>query len=73
MKANEETGGPINYTVRQFCKAYPIGKTTLYKYWANGCGPEYFMLGNERRIPAEAARSWRPNQENEDDLHPAQG
>jgi excisionase family DNA binding protein len=39
---------------REWCAVHGIGRTTLYKMWKAGCGPEYFMVGSRRRIPRGA-------------------
>jgi hypothetical protein len=61
MNSEETPAVPerFNYTVAGFCKAYPMSKAKLYQYWAMGDGPEYFMVGNRRLIPA-SERAWRP-------------
>ena len=38
----------------EYCAAHGIGRTTLYKLWKEGRGPEYFMVGSRRRIPRGA-------------------
>lgn len=64
MNHNAETAAiqPINYRIDDFCKAYGISRVSLYEYWKRGDGPEYFMVGKRRLIPAEAAKNWRPKQ-----------
>jgi len=50
---------PLSLTIAQFCKAHSIGRTTLWKLWREGKGPQFFKVGRTVRIPAEAARRWR--------------
>lgn len=54
----------INYSVAEFAKAYGISRAKLYEYWAMGDGPEYFMVGARRLIPA-SQRAWRPGEHQE--------
>jgi excisionase family DNA binding protein len=41
-------------TPAEWCSLHGVGLTTLYKLWREGRGPEFFMLGGRRRIPADA-------------------
>jgi hypothetical protein len=47
-----------SYTINEFCKAERICRTTLYKLWAEGKGPRFFLVGTHRRIFAEARAAW---------------
>ena len=49
----------INYSVRDFARAFGISPATLYKLWSIGEGPAYFTIGKRRLIPA-SERNWRP-------------
>lgn len=50
---------PEVYTVDEFCRAFRIGKTSLYELWKEeGKGPRYFQVGNRRLISAKAAGDW---------------
>lgn len=40
-----------SYTVSEYCALHGFGRTTLYKMWKNGTGPEFFVVGTHRRIP----------------------
>lgn len=61
---NTATVDRINYSVAEFAKAYGISRAKLYEYWAMGDGPEYFMVGARRLIPA-SQRAWRPGEHQE--------
>lgn len=38
----------------EWCALNRVGRTTLYKLWKEGKGPEFFMVGSRRRIPRGA-------------------
>lgn len=58
---SEHSEGPkaINLKVKEALKVLNVSRTTLYKAWAEGWGPEFFLVGTSRRIPMEAALAWR--------------
>jgi len=43
-----------SYSPGEWCALNGIGRTTLYKMWKNGAGPEFVMIGSRRRIPRDA-------------------
>lgn len=47
------------YTVPEFCRAFRVSRTKLYQCWAQNEGPQYYRVGNQRRISADAARDWQ--------------
>lgn len=48
----------LSYSPGEYAALHGIGRTTLYDAWKRGGGPDYFMVGNRRRIPRDA--EWRP-------------
>jgi hypothetical protein len=46
------------YTVDEFCEAYRISRSQLYKLWRQGKGPRWMGVDGRRRITTEAARDW---------------
>jgi hypothetical protein len=50
---------PAAYSPDEFCTLHRICRATLYGLWRKGDGPKFFMIGNRRRISAEAAADWR--------------
>ena len=54
-----------SYTVEESCEAERITRGMIYKVWAQGKGPRYYMVGNRRRISPEAHKEWRAAREAE--------
>lgn len=52
------------YTIREFCKAYPISEAMYFKLRAAGGGPREFRVGRKVMISIEAAADWRRGREN---------
>lgn len=48
-----------NLKVKEALKVLNVSRTTLYRAWSEGWGPEYFLVGKSRRIPLQAALAWR--------------
>lgn len=48
-----------SYTVNSFCAAEHISRSMLYKLWAEGRGPRFFMVGSVRRISHAARIEWQ--------------
>src|SRR5262245_48599285 len=46
---------PGAYTIPEFCNAYRISRSLLYKEWRAGRGPAWIQFGVARRIPHDAA------------------
>jgi hypothetical protein len=42
------------YTVNEFCAAERISRSMLYKLWAKGIGPQFYLIGVTRRITHRA-------------------
>jgi hypothetical protein len=53
------------YTVNEFCAAEKISRAQIYKEWRADRGQKYFLVGNHRRISAEARAEWRRQREAE--------
>lgn len=49
---------PMAYTVRQFCAAYGISKSTFYRLQQRGEGPRTMKVGRRVLIPVDAAKEW---------------
>jgi hypothetical protein len=47
-----------SYTIDEFCKAERISRAFLYKLWAKGNGPRYYLVGTVRRISHQARLEW---------------
>ena len=47
------------YDIPSFCKAYGIGRSTLYRLWNEDNGPAVMRVGRRRIISREAADEWR--------------
>jgi hypothetical protein len=48
-----------SYKIVEFCKAERISRGHLYKLWAQGKGPLFYMVGTVRRISHEARLEWQ--------------
>lgn len=46
------------YTLAEFCEAYRISRTQLYKLWRKGEGPRFFHVGVKVLITYEAGDDW---------------
>ena len=51
------------YTIAEFCEAYRISRSMLYKLFAEGTGPRLIKIGTKNLISAEAAADWRRERE----------
>jgi hypothetical protein len=51
--------------IEKFCKAECISRSMLYKSWTEGWGPEFFWVGNVRRITQRARHKWHRQREAE--------
>jgi hypothetical protein len=47
-----------SYTVSGLAEAEQVSRAHLYKLWAEGRGPRYYVLGNRRRITEEQRQEW---------------
>lgn len=65
--ARQDVSGIAAYTIPEFCTAHRIGRTALYKLWAQGLGPRKIQIGKGRSskiiITIEAAADWRHQME----------
>jgi excisionase family DNA binding protein len=52
-----------SYTVEEFAEAERISRGMVYRLWDQGKGPEYYMVGNRRRITEAARQEWHRRQE----------
>ena len=59
MTGQSEGPKAINLKVKDALVVLGISRTTLYKAWLEGWGPQFFWVGKSRRIPLEAALAWR--------------
>ena len=50
------------YRLPEFCAAYGISRSALYKLWSEGRGPRFFKVGQGEKariiIPVEEADAW---------------
>lgn len=58
-QATFEFPAAANLTVKQALKVLNVSRTTLYRSWLEGWGPEFFWVGRSRRVPLQAALAWR--------------
>lgn len=54
-----------SFTVNEFCVVEKISRAQIYKDWAAGRGPRFFLVGSHRRISADARAEWRRKREAE--------
>ena len=59
MTGQSEGPKAINLKVKDALVVLGISRTTLYRAWLEGWGPEFFLVGKSRRIPMHAALAWR--------------
>ncbi len=50
-------------SVKDFCEAYNISKSFLYRLKREGKGPRMMRIGRRTLISAEAAREWQSQNE----------
>jgi hypothetical protein len=63
MSANSKKHEPhlaaeFSYTVDEFAEAERISRACLYQLWARGEGPQYYLVGNRRRISQASRGAW---------------
>jgi hypothetical protein len=51
------------YTVKTFCTAEHMSRSMLYRAWSEGWGPEFYWVGNTRRITQRARLDWQKQRE----------
>lgn len=42
----------------EWCKKWGSSRSTLYRLWKEGKGPDYIVIAGRRRIPPEADDAW---------------
>lgn len=57
------TTHPQALTVEDFCEAYKISKSFLYKLKRKGKGPRMMRIGRRTLISTEAALEWQTQNE----------
>ena len=50
---------PLTFSIPSFCAAFNVGRTTLYRMWREGEGPDVMRLRRRVVISAQAADAWR--------------
>ena len=50
-------------TKQEFCLSEKISMSMLHKMWSLGQGPDFYYVGNRRRISREARQRWRRQRE----------
>ncbi len=48
-----------SYTIKEFCEAEKLSRAMLYRLWAEGRGPRWFLIGTHKRISHDARTEWR--------------
>jgi predicted DNA-binding transcriptional regulator AlpA len=51
-----------NYTIPQFLEVFNLSKSTLYRLWEQGRGPQLIRIGRRVLIPVDAAEEWAARQ-----------
>lgn len=46
------------YNITNFCKAFDISRSLLYRLWDKGQGPKRARLGGRVVITSEEAKAW---------------
>jgi hypothetical protein len=52
-----------SFTVDEFCRAERMSRSALYKQWQQGKGPRFYLVGNSRRISAQARFDYQRDRE----------
>lgn len=52
-----------SYTVDEFCRVERMSRSALYKQWQQGKGPRFYLVGNSRRISAQARFDYQRDRE----------
>jgi hypothetical protein len=52
-----------SYTVNEFASAERMSRGMVYKMWKAGCGPDYYWVGNTRRITHSARLAFQRQRE----------
>jgi predicted DNA-binding transcriptional regulator AlpA len=47
-----------SYSVNELAKVEGVSRAFLYKLWGKNEGPEYYQLGNRRRITEAQRQKW---------------
>ena len=48
----------LSFTVDEFAEVERISRACLYQLWGRSEGPEYYLVGNRRRITQAAREAW---------------
>lgn len=60
--ANAAVSDP-SYTVDDFCAAERMSRSMLYRAWQEAWGPDFYWVGNTRRITHRARLKWQAERE----------
>lgn len=63
------------YSIKQFCQAFSVSRSTLYRLWEHRQGPAFMRVGRRVLIPVDKAEAWIRQQMDGHDLpedHPHQ-
>ena len=52
-----------SYTTDEFAAAERISRSLVYQMWRENWGPDFYYVGNQRRISHEARERWRKARE----------
>ena len=52
-----------SYTIAELCSVEKISRAHLYNLWNRGEGPDYYLVGERRRITEEARQRWHSRTE----------
>jgi hypothetical protein len=52
-----------SYTIAEFCEAERMSRSMLYRAWAEGWGPRYYLNGSSRRITSSARLDFQRERE----------
>jgi excisionase family DNA binding protein len=54
---------PRALTIDDFCRAFGLGRSTIYRLIQQGAGPRVMKVGRRTLISVEAADEWRRQME----------
>jgi predicted DNA-binding transcriptional regulator AlpA len=46
------------YNIAEFCEAFRVSRSELYRLWKTGTGPKRLRIGRKSIITVEAAQDW---------------
>lgn len=56
------------YSIEDFCAAYSLSRSMLYKMWRQGIGPRYFKIGKRVLMTVKAVEAWQREREQQNGI-----